>query len=144
MKLRAVYSPPSDEGSGPKGEVEVAGDADGLKALIAVLRRGSGTVACDDEPDDVYPAVLRHIRVEREAEPAALNIQVDEGSLTLVVSGGEEAMDIIASNTEGFDEEEARRRAAEGLIVDHDHYDYYEGNPYIAPDSVPLVVQLEV
>lgn len=117
------------------GEVEVAGDAEGLAALVALLRDGKGTVPCDDGPDDVYPVVLRRIRVELQAEPALLDIQVDEGSLTLVVSGGEEALDIIASNTESL--------AEEGAFGQHDHYDYYEGNPYIAKDSVPLVVQLE-
>lgn len=130
MRLLSGYSPSTRE-------VVILGDAEGLLDLARAFRRGGGSLRTDVGSVEGYEFALQEIRWETFREEHLLDLQVapDDQARALVISGGAEAIDVIASNTESLVGE---------AIGAHDHYEYaFPGNPYrVTPSSLSLVVEL--
>jgi hypothetical protein len=127
MKIR--YSPPR--------ELEVEGSPSELQGIRSLLLNPKSVeegfvVEADTSFDPApYQNCLERIVVKIGTEP--ILIKVDSGSL--MVTGSLKDMERFASY---FD---APEDPASGW---HQHHEYFEGNNYIAPDSVPVVISTEM
>lgn len=115
----------------PPASLDISAEASELAALRATVlelvagRRPPLEVAADTTFDShPYEACLGLLRVSRSDGPTKVAVAPD-GAVD--VSGSPSNLEAFAS----FLECEAGS---------HNHYEYYEGNSWIAPDSVPLVV----
>lgn len=85
---------------------------------------------CDSFADArPYSHCLALLKVQLSGGPTKLSV---EGTV-LHVSGAGRHLEVLASYFE-FDD-----RCPSGS---HNHFEYYDGNEFIAPDSVPLVVMV--
>lgn len=74
-----------------------------------------------------FTRCLTGLRVRRSAYPACVAVDGEE----LIIAGTNETLALFCSFLESA--------AQDG----HVHYEYYEGDEYISPDSLPLVVRVE-
>jgi hypothetical protein len=79
-----------------------------------------------------YETAIEVIEIIHLPDASPLNIERD--GTTMVISGGDVAIDMLPSNTETL--------ASDGVHGEHDHYDYYPGNAYVAAGAASLVVEL--
>lgn len=124
MSLSAAWSPESEE-------VAIAATRSGLLALAAVLRDGKGIVRTAGIVPE-YEIALEAIEVDVKLEG---RLEVSVNGADLLLRGGKEATDIVASNLETL--------AREGAHGEHDHYDYYAGHPFLSDEACPLVIELD-
>ena len=110
-------------------EVDLRGSTRVLMKIASAVRAlkagGEYRYPADASADPApYERCLGDLRVVATNGP----VRVSTNGSTLVVEGHQEHLDRFASFL-------ALERAG-----DHSHYEHYEGNPYIASDSCPLVV----
>jgi hypothetical protein len=128
--LRISYTPPLDlDLSGSRADLESL-----RAAVLALIEEGEGehSVAASTQGDaSPYALFLGSLRVRVGAGPTVVKVE-DESEL--VVEGSLENLDRFCSFLAvGPDE-------ARGW---HYHYEYFDGNPYIDRDAIPLVISLE-
>ena len=128
--LRAYYSDRQ-----PAAEIEISGTAEDLNAareeILKFIRSHaqSLTFALDTAFDpSPYNSLLPMMVLSKGEGPTRVSV---EGKQTLLVLGSPENLSRFAS---WFDYEVDAERGA------HGHYEHYEGNEFIASDSVPLVI----
>lgn len=126
MRIYAETVPP---------EVSVETNRRELSALVGMIQSGSGNlptnVAGSPAP---YSALLVGVRVNRELDhQQRVRVFVDWSQETLVISGGQESLNLFAQDLEGV---------VPALVGSHHHFEYLPGNPYFGRDSVPTVVEL--
>lgn len=103
-----------------------------LLALAATRSRETLEIEAETAGDPApYTQTLGKLRLRLGDGPT--NLRLATGT-TLEIEGSAENLERLASF---FDFNPA---AADGL---HQHYEYYEGNDYIAPEALPLVVHLQ-
>jgi hypothetical protein len=123
--IQVRYSPPN--------ELDIAGTVPELCDLRdAVLEAAKSTAAhielkADSSTDpSPYDATLSRLVVETGTGPT--EVSVTNG--VIQIAGSPSCLETLASFLN------FKPDAQKG---DHAHYEYYEGNQWIAPDSVPLV-----
>ena len=114
-------------------ELDIAGTVPELADVQQAVQEGAkSSGACieleanssiDPSP---YEEVLSKLVVETAVGP--MKVSVRNG--TIRIAGSPDCLDALASFLK------FKPDAQKG---DHSHYEYYEGNQWIAPDSVPLV-----
>jgi hypothetical protein len=123
--------------SSERDGVEVSGTADELEAVrrgISALASGGGVPVAFEASQVVdpgpYERVLKRMVVARVPSPAKVSVA---GAEEVRVEGSPESLEAFTSY---FD---FGPGAAAGT---HSHFEYYEfeGNRWVAPDSLPLVV----
>jgi hypothetical protein len=128
--IQISYSPPN--------HLEISGNPDALQTLqrilldLAATRAGkiveiSVDAAFDPAP---YERALAKMVIRVGRGPTNITLQGDAG---VYVEGSPDNLERLASF---FD---FALDAGEGQ---HQHYEYFEGNEYIAPDAIPLVIHL--
>jgi hypothetical protein len=128
--LRIRYSAPSDlEISGSVADLEaVRHGLLGLLVLPAQHEIGfEADTQCAPQP---YTSVLPKLIIHKGQGPTRVTVE----NHSVQVAGSIDSLDAFASF---LDFESA------AISGSHTHYEYYEGNPYISPDSVPLVFAIE-
>jgi hypothetical protein len=126
--LDARYSPPANvriEGR--------ASDFDEVRAQLHDLLASAGhetRIATISEGDPApYQTRLLSIRFTRATGPTRVSISLGQ---ELVVAGSDQNLGLFSS---WLDFERATPPT-------HQHYEYYPGNQWVAPDSLPLVISL--
>jgi len=126
--IRISYSAPD--------EIELAGTKSDFAALWAELQSCLSTtaevakVSADREFDPApYAARLDSIEFRRGSGPSCVSVEDD----VLRISGSAENLALFGSWID-FERASAPR---------HSHYEYYDGNQWVARDSLPLVISLE-
>ncbi|MDI1461508.1 hypothetical protein QEZ54_11045 [Catellatospora sp. KI3] len=109
------------------GENELAGPPDALRDLCRLLR-------ADPEAIEV-PVRGGTVAQARTAGP--LLVGVRDGNV-LCLSGGVEYLDIVWDALDGLAEQS--ETAEDRAIHRHQHIEYYPGDEYRSPDSVPLII----
>jgi hypothetical protein len=120
-------------------QLEISGNIDGLQtvqqALLNLARsRSSGITEIFADPLS-DPAPYDHALLK-------LTIQVGQGPTTIAVPENDSVLimgspDNLERLASFFDFSSNESTGA------HAHYEYHEGNPYIAPDAIPLVISLQ-
>lgn len=82
-----------------------------------------------------YEHVLQEIIVTGEGDGALATIRVDPEKGRLHLAGGKQGLEILATNIEGFGEEEE--------IDHHQHIEYFPDHVYLAEGSDALILNLE-
>ncbi|MET7402028.1 hypothetical protein ABZS66_51955 [Dactylosporangium sp. NPDC005572] len=109
------------------GELELAGPPAGLRALGRLLRQ---------HPDPIEVAITGGV-VGQEATAGPLLVCQHSGA-TLHFSGGREYLDIIWDALDGVAEQ--AETADDRTVNRHQHIEYFPGDRYRSPESVPLVI----
>lgn len=126
--IRIRYSSPDEvELAGCKGDFEAL--LEHLQSFLNSHAEVAETAADPSFNPAPYDSRLRAIEFIRRSGPVTVSV---EGEV-LRVSGSSDNLKLFESWLE-FDGCSAPY---------HCHYDYYEGNPWIAPASLPLVISLE-
>jgi hypothetical protein len=114
--------------------IELEGTAAELQSLYEAVsmyvRGGAGPiiVEADTSFDPApYAAALPRLVITRVGGPARVSVHSGE----MHIEGSEDALDAFASFLMFGDE---------ATLGSHSHFEYYEGNPIIAPESEPLVI----
>ncbi len=126
--IRISYSAPD--------EAQLSGDRTGFAALLAELRSMISTEGDDvrvaaDTRFNPAPYDQRLVAIEFRRALGATCVSVS--GKVLRVSGSKENLALFGSWLD-FERETAPT---------HRHYDYLDGEPWVARDSVPLVISLE-
>ena len=126
--VRISYSAPDD--------IELAGTKGDFAALWAELQSflsaANETAKVPADPDfDPAPYETRLDAIEFRCSGGPNNVSV--GGDVLRVTGSNENLALFGS---WLDFERA-------TAPQHSHYEYYDGNQWVAPDSLPLVISLE-
>jgi hypothetical protein len=108
------------------GELELAGPPAALRALSELLRRGS-------EPVEVP---VEGGTVAQEITDGPLLVGLDDTTLRL--TGGRTYLDILWDALDGV-AEQAESADARG-VNRHQHIEYFPGDEYRSPDSMPLII----
>ena len=119
-------------------DVEIAASIEGLKhlhdAILALIGRDIPEIYFDADRTirpEPWKSVGRGLNVIcKEKKPARVSISKD-GILT--IEGSDE-------NLEGF--ASFLLFAKEAANGSHSHFEFHEGNEYVAPDSIPLVISV--
>jgi hypothetical protein len=109
------------------GELELAGRPAALRALGEHLRQHAGPVELE----------ISGGFVAQEITTGPLLVSL-EGTTTLRFSGGQEFLAIVWDALDGVAEQ--AETADDRSINRHQHIEYFPGDEYRSPDSVPLVV----
>src|SRR5262249_87284 len=116
-------------------ELDIAGTlaelADVRRAVLEAAKSGA-YIELDANPSidtTPYDEALSKLVVETAVGPA--RVSVSNG--TLRIAGSSDCLEALASFLN------FKPDAQKG---DHTHYEYYKGNKWIAPDSLPLVVSV--
>jgi hypothetical protein len=122
-----------------QNEVEISGTVDELRAvsrdISALVWSGNDQIAFEANPfinPAPYDAALKRMVIVQSRSPAKVSLASAE---ELRVEGSPESLEAFASY---FDFEPG---AAAG---NHAHFEYYEheGNRWVAPGSIPLVISV--
>jgi hypothetical protein len=119
------------------GELDISGSPAELDAVAARIERladGGGSLSVDaDATADPgpYKRCLAALEVRATADGGPVRVAVSGDRV--VVTGGSEMMRGFASFF-GFNADDTRGA--------HHHHDWFEGNPYVAQGSAPLVVSV--
>ena len=123
--------------SKPK-ELEVSGTVDELQSvrnqILALVENDIAQIAfeCDGSINSMpYDSVLSKFIVRKSQLPTKVSL---ENSNELCVEGLPHCLEAFAS----FLDFEANSKSGR-----HSHYEYYEGNQWISPDSMPLVISVK-
>nr|WP_143728436.1 hypothetical protein [Micromonospora cremea] len=108
-------------------ELELAGSPAALRALSRLLRHHA-------EPFEV---AVTDGAVSQEATAGPLLVSLQRGT-KLHFSGGREYLDIIWDALDGVAEQ--AETADDRTVHRHQHIEYFPGDDYRSPDSVPLVI----
>jgi len=109
------------------GELELAGPPNALRALGRLLSHST-------EPFAV--AIIGGV-VAQEETAGPLLVSLHDGA-TLYLSGGREYLDIIWDALDGVAEQ--AETADDRVIKRHQHIEYFPGDAYRSPESIPLVI----
>ncbi|MFD6821469.1 hypothetical protein ACFWC5_13980 [Streptomyces sp. NPDC060085] len=116
--------------SGETKELELSGTRQGLLAFGQLLRRRAGSFDLSENlRPSPYERPLSEIAFREDPERATVSIVTE--AQVLRITGGREALDLLADNLEGF--------ASEACASDHCHVDYPTYD-YVAPESDALVI----
>jgi hypothetical protein len=110
------------------GEVLLSATKTELIRLADLVAVGAGSLTCESEPAD--PGSLAAVEVA-EATGPGVRFHVDATRHVLVISGDAGARATLADNLNG---------TAEMEDCGHVHLDYFPDHPYLAAESVPVVV----
>jgi hypothetical protein len=103
-----------------------------IRAVAAGTSVGAAFVADPTADPRPYAESLESLRVGRGPGPTKLSV---DGKV-VQAAGSEECLNAFASCFD-FDDD-----SLIGPITRHNHVEYFEGNKWIASDSVPLVVSV--
>jgi hypothetical protein len=128
--IRISYSAPND--------LEIAGSATDLEVirhrLIGLLAlptqheiRFEADIQFDPQP---YTSAIPKLIIRKGQGPTKVTAEKS----SVQVAGSIDSLSAFASFLD-FE--------SEAMPGSHSHYEYYDGNPYISSDSVPLVVAIE-
>lgn len=127
VMLEIRYSAPHNlEISGTVGELQMA-----RREILDLIESGAAriTFAADSSIDPLpYDSALTKMVVVKGHSPTKVSLKNEE---ELHVEGSPDCLGAFASF---FD---FKPNVGKGV---HSHYEYYEGNEWIAPDSIPLVI----
>jgi hypothetical protein len=112
------------------GETELAGPPDGLRSLAELLR---------DSAEPILVSVVGGF-VAQEITSGPLLVSMRKGT-TLHFSGGRDFLEIIWTALRGVAEE--AENADDRGIRRHQHIEYYPGDEYRSPDTIPLIVMAD-
>jgi metal-dependent hydrolase (beta-lactamase superfamily II) len=116
--------------------VEIRGNQSGLRELVDLLVAGRGGDLRLDRPEMstllLTDRVLDQVSVRLAEGPVSIHVE----DTTLLVSGASDSLQILAHNVEFV----ANHPEPTGRILSHEHIDYYDGHPFLADDSVPMIV----
>jgi hypothetical protein len=128
--IRIRYSAPNDlEISGSAADLEVI--RHGLLGFLALPTQHEIQFEADIQFDpQPYTSTIPKLIIRKGQEPAKITAK----NYSVQVAGSIDSLDAFASflNFEST-----------AIPGSHAHYEYYDDNPYISPDSVPLVVAIE-
>src|SRR5262252_4591262 len=115
-------------------EADISGSVSELRRLSIQIARIAYGEVLNFEADAAlspspYDATLTHFEVMASDGP----VKVTVNGSRLQACGGPEMLHKFASFFDFAD------RAAAGA---HNHYDWFEGNPFVSPDSTPLVIRV--
>jgi hypothetical protein len=126
--IRISYTPPSDlEVSGTQGELQA------LKAELEALAQGTKTQILVKADAKANSAPYDHILISFIGRVTAGPTRVSVTERTLEVVGSKESFDGFASFFSFNDDNSTGA---------HSHHEYYEGNHYVHPQSIPLVISI--
>jgi hypothetical protein len=109
------------------GELELAGPPSGLRALGERLRQSAGQLEI----------AITGGFVAQEITGGPLLVSLRDAT-TLNFSGGPEFLDIIWDALDGVAEQ--AMTAEDRSINRHQHIEYFPGDEYRSPNSIPLVI----
>ena len=119
-------------------ELDISGTADELRAvrrdILGLVKSGGARIsfeadsAIDPTP---YESALSKLVIEKGQGPTLVSLKSDG---EVHVAGSSYCLEAFASF---FDFEPDTARGA------HSHHEYYEGDEWIAPDSIPLVISVK-
>jgi hypothetical protein len=128
-EMKISYSKPDEiDVSGPAQELALTS-----QKISNLLRSRSRVLEIEAEINfdpSPYSEILRRMTIIRAEGPTRITVVDDE---SLKVDGSDENLKRFASFFD-FD--------LDAGVGDHSHYEYYEGNEYIASDSVPIVISV--
>lgn len=117
-------------------ELDVSGSPSELRAVkTRILDFAAGAEAhtlihADSDADPApYSKSLEILRVAKGVGPTRISV---DGTV-MNVTGSQKHLEVFAKNFDFSDDSPSRN---------HVHYEFYAGNQWIAPDSVPLVVSV--
>lgn len=108
-------------------ELCLVGTAAELTRLASAVAAGEGSLTCS--PTSPEGRTVTAVRITGTTGPG---VRVDVSRNTLLISGDAEARAVLADNL---------RAMAELEDGGHLHVDHFPDHPYLAPGSVPLVVE---
>ncbi len=121
-----------------QNEVDISGKTDDLQrvrqTIIDLAEGDHCTVALFADSTikpDPYDSVIQKMLFMKGEGPAKVSLLNEK---TIKIEGQPDNLKRLASY---FDFEPA------SAIGQHSHYEYYEGNEWIAPDSIPLVISVK-
>jgi hypothetical protein len=116
-------------------ELDISGSVSELqdvrRAVLKVAKSGARVEIDADRlvDPDPYKSVLSKLIVTTDTRPTKVSVTNE----AIFVAGAPNCLEALASFLD------FKTNASKG---DHSHYEYYEGNNWIAPDSVPLVISV--
>jgi hypothetical protein len=128
--IRIRYSAPSDlEISGSAADLETI--RHGLLGLLVLPAQHEiqfeADTQCDPRP---YMNVIPKLIIRKGQGPTRVTAE----NYSVQIAGSIDSLDAFASFLD-FE--------STAIPGSHTHYEYYDDNPYISPDSVPLVIAIE-
>ncbi|MEU4620567.1 hypothetical protein AB0G04_11395 [Actinoplanes sp. NPDC023801] len=108
------------------GELELAGPPSALRALSQYLRR----------PAEAWNVAITDGSVSQEVSSGPLLVSL-RGATTLHFSGGRQFLDIVWDALDGVAEQ---AMTADDRSINRHQHEYFPGDEYRSPNSVPLVV----
>ena len=116
------------------GEMELRGSGSQFKEFAGRLRSGGEfSASLDDVPaPSPYDRSLSRVVIRSGSGKVVVTLMNDGQSL--LVCGGDEFMEVLAANIDGF--------AEDGIRGEHAHIEYFPGHYYLAEEAEPLVLAL--
>jgi len=115
----------------PTAEVELSGDASELRRLAELLVAGAGRCEAEDSGGHILGQVALTAFCVHTRQAGAVSIGVDALKCGLCIAGDLERLNLLAANLSDV---------ADMHDGGHLHVDYFPGHPYLASDSIALVV----
>jgi hypothetical protein len=120
-------------------QLEISGNIDGLQMVQQVLlnaaqSRSPGITEIFADPvsdPSPYDHALSKLAIQVGLGPTTIAVLENN---SVLITGSPDNLECLASFFDFSSNESA------GM---HSHYEYYEGNPYIAAEAIPLVVSLQ-
>lgn len=109
------------------GELQLAGPPSALRALSQYLRR----------PAETWNVAVTDGSVSQEVSSGPLLVSL-RGTTALHFSGGRQFLDIVWDALDGVAEQ--AMTTDDRSINRHQHIEYFPGDEYRSPDSIPLVI----